>query len=72
MVMCCIQKRFNLERVAALLEDKKIQEENAEAHAKLQDETADELRSKLKKVEHALQQTTKDFIMGMYLLVVVT
>ena len=59
-----LQKQFNAERVAALLEDRRIREQDEQAHASLAAQRIDELQQRLKNTERALQQATKDYILG--------
>ena len=63
-----LQKQFNAERVAALLEDRRIREQDEQAHAALAAQRIDELQQRLKNTEWALQQATKDYILGEQLL----
>ena len=63
-----LQKQFNAERVAALLEDRRIREQDEQAHAALAAQRIDELQQRLKNTERALQQATKDYILGGQLL----
>ena len=63
-----LQKQFNAERVAALLEDRRIREQDEQAHAALAAQRLDELQQRLKNTERALQQATKDYILGGQLL----
>lgn len=59
-----LQKQFNAERVAALLEDRRIREQDEQAHAALAAQRIDELQQRLQNTERALQQATKDYILS--------
>ena len=59
-----LQKQFNAERVAALLEDRRIREQDEQAHAALAAQRIDELQQRMQNTERALQQATKDYILS--------
>lgn len=56
------QTQFAAERVAALLEDRRIREQDDEAHKARMDARFEEMQIKLQRTEELLQQTTKDYI----------
>ncbi|KAK9814374.1 hypothetical protein WJX72_004785 [[Myrmecia] bisecta] len=58
------QKQFANERIAALLEDRRIREADEEAHRELAAQKLEELTARLKKTEQTLQATTKDYILA--------
>lgn len=59
-----MQREFTNERVAALLEDRRIRSHDEEAHRAVYQQKIDELTQRLKQTEVALQRTTKDYILG--------
>ncbi len=59
-----VQKQFASERIAALLEDRRIRSQDEEAHRAVYQQKIDELTQRLKQTELALQRTTKDYILG--------
>ena len=59
-----LQRRFTRERVAALLEDRSLREADAAAHAAAADAKLANLTARLTDAEMALQQITKDHILG--------
>lgn len=61
-----MQKQFAAERVAALLEDRRIRELDEAARHAVASEKHDELLQRLHKAEAVLQSTTKDYIMGVH------
>ena len=61
-----VQRQFNSERIAALLEDRRIRAGDEEAHRAVYQQKIDELTQRLKRTELALQRTTKDYILGAY------
>ena len=61
-----LQKQFASERIAALLEDRRVRGQDEEAHRAAYEHKIDELTQRLKKTELALQRTTKDYILGGY------
>ena len=60
-----VQAQFNSERIAALLEDRRIRAGDEEAHQVVYHKKIDELTQRLKQTELALQRTTKDYILGL-------
>ena len=58
------QKQLASERIAALLEDRKIREGEEEAHRAAMNQQLEVLAQKLKKTEETLRTTTKDYILG--------
>lgn len=63
--MVCLQKQFANERIAALLEDRRIRQQDEEVHHAMHAQKVEELMQRLQKTEMTLQQTTKDYIIGM-------
>lgn len=61
-----MQREFTNERVAALLEDRRIRSQDEEAHRAVYQQKIDELTHRLKQTELALQRTTKDYILGSF------
>ena len=64
---CGMQREFTSERVAALLEDRRIRSQDEAAHRAAYQQKIDELTQRLKQTEVALQRTTKDYILGVTL-----
>ncbi len=60
----CAQKQFAAERVGALLEDRKIRQDDFEASQAAAARKLDEMAARLKKAEDTLQHTTHDLILG--------
>ena len=61
-----VQRHFANERIAALLEDRRIRSQDEEAHRAVYQQKIDELTQRLKQTELALQRTTKDYILGAF------
>ena len=60
-----VQKQFAAERVASMLEDRRIREAETEAYQLAAADRAAKLSSRIEHLEKALQETTKDYILGM-------
>lgn len=58
------QKQLAAERIAALLEDRRIREAEEEAHRGQLNSQLEGLAERLRKAEEGLRQTTKDYILG--------
>ncbi len=61
-----VQRHFANERIAALLEDRRIRSQDEEAHRAVYQQKIDELTQRLKQTELALQRTTKNYILGAF------
>jgi hypothetical protein len=61
------QKRFAAERIAMLVEDKRISEADEAARNSMSSQRHDELLQRVQKAEAALQSTTKDYIVGAWI-----
>lgn len=59
-----LQKQLATERIAALLEDRRIREGEEAAHRAHMNQQLQNLSAKLKAAEEQLRQTTKDYILG--------
>jgi coiled-coil domain-containing protein 77 len=59
------QKKFADERIAALMEDRRIRQEDFEASQAAANRKLDEMAASLKRAEERLQHTTHDLIRGM-------
>ncbi len=60
----CPQKQLASERIAALLEDRRIRETEEAAHRQLMNQQLEDKAAELAKAEEQLRQTTKDYILG--------
>jgi len=61
-----LQKQLASERIAALLEDRRIREYEEAAHRAHMDQLVESKEGKLKHAEEQLRQTTKDYIIGVW------
>lgn len=61
---CCSQKQLAAERIAALLEDRRIREGEEEMHRAHMNQQLEVAADKLRRVEEQLRMTTKDYILG--------
>ena len=59
-----VQKQFAAERVAGMLEDRRIREAEIEAYQAAAAERSAKLCARIEYLERALQETTKDYILG--------
>jgi hypothetical protein len=58
------QKQLATERIAALLEDRRIKGQEEEAHRAQLNSQIESLTTRLKKAEEVLRTTTKEYILG--------
>ncbi len=61
----CLQRAFATERVNALLEDRRIRDQDESAHRQLLQQQLEQARQQLAACQKTLQTTTRDFILGM-------
>ncbi len=58
------QKQLASERISALLEDRRIREQEEDAHRLGLSRQLEAASDKLQRIEETLRQTTKDYILG--------